>query len=296
MMDIRCGRGVVLGLLFVVGGGTVVGGQWGARPVIAQQAREHSSHLQLSRYTGVAQPSQEVVLALPEDGTIIDIAVEEGDVFEAGQILAVLDDRIQRQVVRLAELRAADTSGLERARADLSLAELELETVRELDHAGATTPQEVRVAEVRVQQALADERAAVAAGEQAQASLAAEQARLDRLHVVAPFSGRVIQRVAQRSATHRIGDPLLRIADLETLHVELPLPAELYYQLQPGARYLMHAEVPASRQLEATLLRVRCDIDAASETFIATFEIQNNDHALPPGFRLYLVKPQAMDE
>jgi len=73
-----------------------------------------------------------------------------------------------------------------------------------------------------------------------------EQKRLETLHLTAPFDAVVMEVIAEPGAAVRVGDPLLRIAQLDPLEVELPLPATLYNRIQTGERYALEASVPVS--------------------------------------------------
>jgi hypothetical protein len=47
--------------------------------------------------------------------------------------------------------------------------------------------------------------------------------------------------------------------------------------------------------VDAELRLIRPEIDSASQTFVATFEIDNPDLALPTGFRVSLQDAAALD-
>jgi len=49
-----------------------------------------------------------------------------------------------------------------------------------------------------------------------------------------------------------------------------------------------------NREIHARLIRRAQEIDPASDTFIAVFEIDNQDHALPAGFRVHLISDQPL--
>jgi RND family efflux transporter MFP subunit len=242
----------------------------------------------LSRYTAVARPLQEVVIAAGQDGLITGIEVEAGDPVAAGDLMVQMDDRVQKAVVALAEKQATNDAPVQVAREQVRLQQTELDNLESLATTSAATQREIQVARVRLAQAQAQLRDAEAQIDQLRAQLELETQRLATLSMTAPFRGVVLERMVAPGSVLRTADPVLRIAQLDTLETRLPLPAELFDTLVPGKTYLVAAGPPLDRPLEATLIRVSPEIDAASDTFLATFHIDNADLELPAGFRVHL--------
>jgi len=163
---------------------------------------------------------------------------------------------------------------------------------------GAANPREARLAEVQLAQAEAEVMNAEARLKEAAATLKLESERLAQLQIIAPFSGKVMEAIAEPGASVRVADPVLRIARLDPLEVKLPLPAELYARLAIGRSYRLDAGVPVNRLLRATLVRRADEIDPASDTFIAVFQIPNPRGELPAGVRVHLadIRPVAEPE
>jgi RND family efflux transporter MFP subunit len=244
--------------------------------------------LDLSRYSGVARASRELVVTAPVDGLLGRLPHEAGAAVRAGDEIAAMDDRVQTAVVEVARLRSKNEAALIAARESVAYHKLEVDRVRELVKQQAANTRELRTAEVQLAQAEAEVMNAEAQLEQAAANLALEQRRLELLHLRAPFDAAVMEVIAETGAALRVGDPILRIAQLDPLEVELPLPASLYNRLRVDERYTLEASIPVGTTLEATLTRRADEIDPASDTFIAVFEIPNPDTALPAGFRVHL--------
>lgn len=250
----------------------------------------------LSRYTGIARPRYQVVLAAPTDGLLIRVGPTEGDRVSSGDDVASMDDRIQQQVVALAELQAADTSAVDLAEADVRFYAAELERVRHLERHNAANLREIDIAEIQLEQAHARLRGAKAQAEQAALQFGIERRRLAALRLSAPFDGVVVQRVAQPGSSLRVGDGVLRLAAIDTLWAEIPVPAGLYGRLSVGRRYRLRAGTPVEGPVDATLLRVRPEIDSASETVVATFEIENPGLRMPAGFEVHLTGTSPIEE
>jgi RND family efflux transporter MFP subunit len=83
--------------------------------------------------SGSLAPNDEVTLAFSAGGDVAEVLVEVGDVVQAGDILARLDDADARQAVSDAELQAAQAEinlALTRAEADLGLAQANLDAAQ----------------------------------------------------------------------------------------------------------------------------------------------------------------------
>lgn len=251
--------------------------------------------LNLERYSGIAQPEREVVLAAASDGLLLDLSVEEGQQVRGGHTLGRLDDRVQTAVVESASLRFADTSRIEQAAAQVSILEFDLRKVTELHEKGVANLREVDIAKVKLKDAEAAMQGMLAEHQQLESDLQVERERLEALHFAAPFDGVILERMAEPGAALRVGDGVYRLASLDPLRVELPLPVELYPKLSAGASYNLVAEGPVNEPIRATLRTIRPEIDSASATFVATFEIRNPDLALPAGFRVYLESPDQVE-
>lgn len=257
--------------------------------VVAQSGRSAAPNApDLARYTTVARPLQEVVIAAGLDGLVTQIEVETGDAVAAGDLMVQMDDRVQKAVVILAEKQAANDAPLESARQQVRLQQTELDHLESLASTSAATRREIEVAQVRLAQAQAQLQDAEAQMDQLDAQLELERQRLATLSMTAPFAGVVLERLIAPGTVLRTADPVLRIAQLDTLEARLPLPAQLYDTLEPGKAYNLAAGPPLNRTITATLIRVSPEIDAASDTFLATFHINNAELALPAGFRVHL--------
>ncbi len=264
--------------------------------VSAVAATPPAPTLDLTRYSGVARASRDLIVTAPTDALLGSLPVEEGDAIATGREVAAMDDRVQQAVVEVTRLQSLNEAPLISAKATVAFYELELERAQDMFARNAANEREVRIAEVQLARAKAEVMNAESQLKQAGAALALEQERLDLLHLTAPFDGVVMEVVAEPGAALRVADPILRIAQLDPLEAELPLPAELYGELEIGRRYRLDAAVPVSRQLEARLTRRASEIDPASDTFLAVFEIQNPGQAIPAGVRVSLANLEPIAE
>ncbi len=163
--------------------------------------------------TGTVEPAVEVEVRPRIAGIIEEIAVEAGDVVEAGQVLVEIEKALLAAQVREAE------AAVQAARVEQRYASIELKRAQELERTGAASAQKLDDARSRF--------------EQAQAGLARASAALDTLStqlgyasVVAPMAGRVLDvHTEEGSAVSPVtavtgGTLLLTLAGTEALHLE----------------------------------------------------------------------------
>lgn len=241
---------------------------------------------------GMALPALQVALNAPVDGIVDQILVTDGQVVQAGQLLAVMDAGVQKAVVAAARLRAEAKADLLGAELEFKDAQLALERIEQAANEQAAKDWEVRRAQLRRDSAQARIAAARETLAIAAAELDLEQQRLDRFSLKAPWTGYVQRVTADPGATLSRADPILRLVALDSLEAEIYLPANLHQLVSVGQQYTIHAGEPVSRSLKATLTFADKVIDPASNTFRCILRIDNSDMKLPAGFALMLPWPQ----
>lgn len=225
---------------------------------------------------GVAQPSKTVVIKAPVDGTLAKVFLKENDKFTKDQVIGRMDNEMQKAVVENASLE------IESKRLALSDAQIELDKMIALVKTDAAKDWEHR-------KALVKRDAADVAKKQAEAQFKLESVKLARYDLKTEFNGVMVRQAAQEGANLRIGDEVITLLQLDPLEAKLFLPVDLYGKLQTGKTYKLQAGHPLNRVIEAELKTFEPVIDAASQTFRATFTIPNQDLSLPSGFIVRLM-------
>lgn len=112
--------------------------------------------------------------------------------------------------------------------------------------------------------------------------LAEEQLRRNTIY--APFEGVVIQRHQKPGATVDPSLPIVTLADLKVLEVEMYVSIDRFGTLAVGNEVKLQASAPVNRELVAQVLAVSPVIDSASNTFRCVLTIDNAAGTLPAGF------------
>jgi len=248
-----------------------------------------------SMYQGAAVPSREVVLRAPVEGVLETLAVADDQAVTKDELLAQIDDSLQRIAVEAAEVQATSDAQLRSAQLTLEDAKISLERVSAAFESDAASPWEVRQAKLAVKQAEAEVDAAREQQLLNKATLKLEKQRLERYRITSPFSGRVLRSIAEVGATLAAGDEMMVIVQLDPLEATLALPVGLYDKLEVGRQYRLAAGKPINRTIIARLKTRDRVSDAASGTVRCVFEIPNKDEQLLAGFLVRLVSPDPVE-
>ena len=217
-------------------------------------------------------------------GVLEAIAVERGDVVRRGQVLAQLEAKVERAAVKLVEIRVRNTADILSASSQKDYANKKAVRTAELtqlkfvsDQAREQADTEAAMAGMKLAQVL--EQQTLTAQE-----LALARAQLAQRTVLSPLNGVVVDRYA--SVGERIENrPILKLAQIDPLRVEVVLPASQFNVIRAGMSARVLPELLGTSPQTATVAIVDRVIDAASNTFRARLTLPNRDLGLPSGVR-----------
>ncbi len=187
---------------------------------------------------GVVVSRHEATLSSEIVARLLKISVREGDRFAKGDLLFEHDCRVE----------AAE---LEAARAEAKSAQLKLQENRELRRFRAAGATELALA--------------AAAFEAAQAKARAIEIRQAQCRFTAPFSGRVVERMANTYETPQANAPLMRIISDRDLEIELVVPSEWLVWLAPGLAFDFQLD-ETGRNYRARVDNLGAAVDPVSQT------------------------------
>lgn len=204
---------------------------------------------------GVVAAKNESTIASRVTARISALPFEEGRSFRRGALLAQFDCSAIR-----AELTAA--------RAATTAYRKTYETNVELDTYEAVGKNEVQVSQANLGRA--------------QAEANAIAAQLKDCAVYAPFSGTVVEAIANRGEVAASGQPLMRIQSGGQLEAELIVPSNWLTWLKPGAPFgFLIDETGAT--ISGTVTRLGASVDPVSKTIRVTADINPGDALVLPG-------------
>ena len=102
-----------------------------------------------------------------------------------------------------------------------------------------------------------------------------------------PLSGvvvEVMQKPGEFSSTN-LKDPILKLAEIDPLYVEVILPVSQYGKIKNGQRAQVYPEAPVGGTYDAAVKVVDRVVDGASGTFGVRLQLPNPGYRIPAGIK-----------
>jgi membrane fusion protein, heavy metal efflux system len=229
-------------------------------------------------------PERVADVGSPVIGIVSKVKVDVGDPVREGQTLVLLRADVERASEQAASARATIDADVLAAEANLALATQRHTRARDLQAQGFVSAQATDQARAEQDVALQKLRQAKGQLKVAGSDLGVVRAQAGQRKVKSSFEGVVIERYVQ--AGERVDDkPLLRIAKLDPLRVELVVPAGRYGSIALKDMIRVAPDLPGVAPVQARVTHIDPIIDAASNTFRVRLKLPNPDHKLPGGAR-----------
>lgn len=232
----------------------------------------------------LVEPEKIAEIGVAGSGVIDRIEVERGDAVKQGQLLASLKADVERASVGIAATRAQAAAELRAAEAAQELADIKHARSRQLAGIGFVSKEAVEQADVEARLARNRVLQAREAQQVSQRELLLTNSQLAQRSVRSPFAGIVVERY--RNEGERVErEPILRIAKIDPLRVEVIMPASEFGKIKPGATATISTDLPGREALSAKVVLIDRFLDAASNTFRVRLSLPNPRHEIPAGLR-----------
>ena len=230
------------------------------------------------------QPHQTVQVGSASPGVIDRILVDRGDIVALGQPIVLLTSTVERAALAVARERATQAGGERAAAGAEDLAQRELRRANELIQQNfvSKTYLDKQRAEAQVAGGRNDE--AKEKRRLATREYALAVAQLEQRTIRAPLAGVVVERLTS-PGEYVDQKPVLRLAAIDPLRVDVLVPAAAFGQVELGRQGSVVPELFDRSAHVATVKTVDRVIDAASNTFRVRLELPNPNGALPAGLR-----------
>jgi membrane fusion protein, heavy metal efflux system len=230
------------------------------------------------------EPHRVIDVGSPVVGVVESVNVERGDRVTKGDVIAVLRADVERAAVNVAATRAKVAAEVQAAQANYDLARQKYSRAVELRRQNFISAQaleqaraEADVAEQRLAQA--KEQRGISARE-----LQLAEAQLGMRTIRSPVTGVIVDRFM--SGGERVEEkPIVRVATVDPLRVEVVVPAALYGTIAAGSMLTVTPELPTATPRQARVTLVDSVIDGPSNTFRVRLEMPNPNYELPAGLR-----------
>jgi membrane fusion protein (multidrug efflux system) len=191
---------------------------------------------------------RQVAVVAELDARLVQLDVDEGDIIESGQLIAVLDGRNAKHQIAAAKIKATGASS-SHDRAD-KLAQKELLAAEELEKLQT-------------------------ARDSATQELSTAQWQLARTRVRSPIGGRVTKRHVIAGRWVRAGDPIVDVTDFTMLVARIHVPERDALLLEAGREATMILQAAEGVRFSGKLRRVSEVVDTKSGTVEVVVEVTN---------------------
>ena len=234
------------------------------------------------RYECLIEPTVVAQVGSPVQGVVSRLLVDRSDFVKRGQAIAELQSGVERTNLEQARMRASMKSEIVAREADLVLAKHNMARMQELHTQNM-------VSEQQRDEAIAQRHVASAALVQAlesyqllQIELELAKQLLEQRTIRSPVDGVVVEQTVF-PGEFVYDNPVMTIAQISPLRVEVVLPGRLYGSFKVGDSAKIYAEIGDADPLLATVDVVDRLLDTRSGTFGVRLSLPNADFAVLGG-------------
>jgi RND family efflux transporter MFP subunit len=231
------------------------------------------------------EPSVVVEMSSAVEGVISEVLVDKNDVVKKGDVLARLDASLETATAELRRVQAELTSDIEAQKLALEFSNRSLVRVQDLYEKKAASYSELD--KLKTEHAIAQQQLQQALDRKRQAELEHKRALADlqRRTLISPIDGVVVDRLKE-PGEHIDFEPVLKLAQLNPLRVEVYAPASLYGKVKAGMKAKVLPELGVTdKNYSAEVTLVDQVIDGPSNTFGIRLTFPNPANRLPSGLK-----------
>ncbi len=230
------------------------------------------------------EPDRVAELGAPVVGIVERLHVERGDRIAAGQAVVSLRSAVESANANVAGVRARMDADIRASQASLELARQKVSRAEQLVASKFISEQALEQA--TAEQELALQKLNQARGQQKvwEGEQRVAEAQLGLRVVRSPFAGVVVERYVNLG--ERVEEkPLMRVAVINPLRVELMVSTLQYGSVKLGDSITVRPELPGVQPVVARVMHIDRVMDAASNTFRVRLTLPNPNDELPAGLR-----------
>lgn len=233
----------------------------------------------------ILEPRLKIKLATPVSGVLREVLVDRGDIVRKDQIVAQLESAVDQALLDLAKAKAESDATVKAREARLVFLTKKRERTTSLMAKGAASAAALDEIESDFGVASQDLREAQANLRIAQLEVQRAEEVLKLRSVRSPIDGVVAERNLLGGEYAYDQAPIMTIAQINPLNVEVFVPIALYGTIKAGMEATVTGEEPVGGRYLAKVEVIDPLIDARSGTFGIRLLLPNPDNKLPAGLR-----------
>jgi HlyD family secretion protein len=231
------------------------------------------------------EPSVVVEMSSAVEGVISEVLVDKNDQVKKGDVVARLNAGLETATAELRRVQAELTSDVQAQQLALDFSSRSLARVKDLYEKKAASFSELD--KLKTEHSIAQQQLQQALDRKRQAELEHNRALADlqRRTLVSPIDGVVVERFKE-PGEHIDFEPVLKLAQLDPLRVDVFAPASLYGKVRAGMKASVVPELGiGDRSYSAEVTLVDQVIDGPSNTFGIRLAFPNPSNRLPSGLK-----------
>lgn len=215
-------------------------------------------------------PNREVTLSAEVGGIVMQYNADVGSAVDEAATLVHID-------------RADYELALKEAEANLRSAEIRLPVTRKsYDRARELLPDNV-ITQERYDQAEAAYESAKALAAQLKTTVALARRRLEKTTIKVPFGGHVTHRFVELGQNIAIGDPVMQVADMQTMRVKIHVNELDYVNVDKEDRVNVTVEAFSQAPIAGRVDKIGIQADPRTNTFEIEILVDNSAFHLKAG-------------
>ena len=241
-----------------------------------------------AEYDCLITPYQVVEIRSPAAGLLERVTVDRGDFVQKGQVVAQLESSVENASSQMAEFRSQMTGPISSRESRVEFASRKFGRKDQLHDQKFVSAQERDEAKAELGLATAELHEAKENKQLATLEAKHATALLSLRAIHSPISGVITDRLLNPGEVVELGQgqkPIVKIAQLDPLRIEVILPVSLYGSIKEGTKAEVSPEKPVGGKYAALVKRVDRVVDAASGTFGVRLELSNPGLKLPAGVK-----------
>jgi RND family efflux transporter MFP subunit len=243
-----------------------------------------------AEFRGLIEPHRVIKVGSPTEGILATVAVDRGDLIHKGQVLATLESGVEKATMETARARAEMEGPLKAKQASKELFDGKTVRLQQLFTKDLASASEMEEAEANREVSTRQLQEALENKTLAELEYKRAVEVVNRLIIRSPVNGVVVERLL--SPGEYIKDqPVLKIAEIDPLNVEVIIPVERLLSVKAGMRAKVIPEAPIGGDYTAVVSIVDRVVDAASGTFGVRLSLPNPGNRLPAGLKCRVIFP-----
>ena len=223
----------------------------------------------------ITKPSGDRTLYFVLAGRLSEVPFKDGDVLQAEQIVAYLDDRAERARLAQTQAKSDDLTQIKASEASLAQKKVDLKKLTKAAQMLAATELEVEHARLDVRIAELSLDLARFEHDQALRQLHESQIRIDQMRLRTPISGIVAKLHVEEGESVNGLEEVMRVVQTDPLWVDASIPITQAALIKPGAQLDVTFYAPDPNTVRGRVIFVSPVADAASSTLTVRLEIPN---------------------